>query len=137
MAAVEALSIPVSRLGGWLSEQHLNRLHELLKTHKYEHILKKYKSAKDLDEWYEGELTRLCTQLRDHLDTPKEGFYRQELEKFRSAFHKPVIYAAWDWEKTVADSLYPRRVQRLGGAGQGPGRPEEEELVEIWGREMQ
>lgn len=106
VAAVEALNIPVSRLGGWLSEQHLNRLHELLKAHKYEHILKKYKSAKDLDEWYEGELTRLCTQLRDHLDTPKEGFYRQELEKFRTAFHKPVIYAAWDWEKTVADALY-------------------------------
>ncbi|MBI4803955.1 MAG: phosphoenolpyruvate synthase [Desulfovibrio sp.] len=106
VAAVEALNIPVSRLGGWLSEQHLNRLHELLKAHKYEHILKKYKSSKDLDEWYEGELTRLCTQLRDHLDTPKEGFYRQELEKFRAAFHKPVIYAAWDWEKTVGDALY-------------------------------
>jgi pyruvate,water dikinase len=106
VAAVEALNIPVSRLGGWLSEQHLNRLHELLKTHKYEHILKKYKSFKDLDEWYEGELTRLCTQLRDHLDTAKEGFYRQELEKFRSVFHKPVIYAAWDWEKTVGDALY-------------------------------
>ncbi|WP_243359349.1 PEP/pyruvate-binding domain-containing protein [Fundidesulfovibrio terrae] len=106
VASVEGMNIPVSRLGGWIGEQHLNRLHELLKSHKYEHILKKYKSAKDLSEWYEGELTRLATQLRDHLDTPKEGFYRQELEKYRGAFHKPVIYAAWDWEKTVADALY-------------------------------
>jgi pyruvate,water dikinase len=81
-------------------------LHELLKSEKYEHILKKYKSAKDLAEWYEGEITRLATQLRDHLDTPKEGFYRQELEKFRGTFHKPVIYAAWDWESTVSDALH-------------------------------
>ncbi|WP_051272178.1 PEP/pyruvate-binding domain-containing protein [Fundidesulfovibrio putealis] len=106
IAAVEALNIPVSGLGGWVSEQHLNRLHEMLVSHKYEHILKKYKSSKDLSEWYEGEQTRLSTQLRDHLDTPKENFYRQELEKFRAAFHKPVIYAAWDWERTVADALY-------------------------------
>ncbi|GFK92529.1 Phosphoenolpyruvate synthase [Fundidesulfovibrio magnetotacticus] len=106
VAAVEALNIPVSRLGGWIAEQHLHRLHELLKSHKYEHILKKYNTAKDLNEWYEGEQTRLSGQLRDHLDTPKESFYRQELEKFRAAFHKPVIYAVWDWEKTVGDSLY-------------------------------
>ena len=89
----------------WLAEQHLNRLHELLQSHKYEHILKKYQSAKDLSEWYEGEQTRLAGQLRDHLDTPKESFYRQELEKFRRAFHKPVIYAAWNWEETVLDAL--------------------------------
>jgi len=106
IAAVEDLNIPVSGLGGWVSEQHLKRLHEMLISHKYEHILKKYKSSKDLSEWYEGEQTRLSTQLRDHLDTPKENFYRQELEKFRAAFHKPVIYAAWNWEGTVADALY-------------------------------
>ncbi|MFZ5427204.1 MAG: PEP/pyruvate-binding domain-containing protein [Thermodesulfobacteriota bacterium] len=105
VAAVEAQNIPVSKLGEWLQEQHLNRLHELLKSHKYEHILKKYKSAKDLTEWYEGEQTRLAGQLRDHLDTPKEAFYRQELEKYRGAFHKPVIYAAWNWEETVLDAL--------------------------------
>jgi pyruvate,water dikinase len=106
VAAVEALNIPVSGLPAWIGEQHLNRLHELLKSNKYEHILKKYKSAKDLAEWYEGEITRLATQLRDHLDTPKEGFYRQELEKYRGIFHKPVIYAAWNWEATVSDALH-------------------------------
>ena len=106
VADIEALSIPVSRLGSWLQEQHLIRLHNLLKAHKYEHILKKYNTAKDLEEWYEGELTRLATQLRDNLETPKESFYRQEMEQFRMIFHKPVIYAAWNWEVTVADALY-------------------------------
>ena len=105
VAKLEVDHIPVSKLGGWLCVQHLDRLHELLKDHKYEHILKKYQSAKDLSDWYEGELTRLATQLRDHLDTPKEGFYRQELEAFRAVFHKAVIYAAWDWEITVRDAL--------------------------------
>ncbi len=106
VAKVEALNIPVAKLGQWLGEQHLERLHDLLASYEYEHILKKYKSATDLAEWYEGEVTRLATQLRDHLDTPKESFYRQELEKFRSCFHKPVIYAAWNWERTVLDSLH-------------------------------
>jgi len=106
VAAVEELNIPVSGLGAWLSEQHLERLHEMLVDNKYEHILRKNQSAKDLNEWYEGELTRLATQLRDNLETPKESFYRGELEKFRTTFHKQVIYAAWDWEKTVGDALY-------------------------------
>jgi pyruvate,water dikinase len=106
VAAVEGQNIPVSKLGGWLCEQHLHRLHELLKSHKYEHILKKNQSAKDLNEWYEGEHMRLSIQLRDHLETPKEAFYRSELEQFRQTFHKPVIYAAWNWEQTVGDALY-------------------------------
>ena len=40
------------------------------------------------------------------IETPKERFYRQELEQFRRIFHKPVIYAAWDWENTVSDALF-------------------------------
>ena len=105
MAAVEAEEIPVSKLGDWLSRQHLNHLHKLLGARKYEHILKKYKTGRDLREWYEGEMDRLAEQLRDNLDTQKAGFYRQEMEDFRRLFHKPVIYADWDWEGTVFDAL--------------------------------
>lgn len=57
-------------------------------------------------EWYEGELSRFAEQLRDNLDADKEEFYRQELERFRGIFHKPVIYADWDWEATVLDALH-------------------------------
>lgn len=39
------------------------------------------------------------------MDTPKEKFYRQELAQFRAAFHKPVIYATWDWNRTVEDAM--------------------------------
>ena len=106
MAAIDAENIPVAKLGAWLSQQHLSRLHKLLTDQKYGHIIKKYTTAKDLKEWYEGELTRFCEQLRDHLETPKENFYRQEMEQFRALFHKPVIYADWDWEGTVQDALH-------------------------------
>ena len=57
-------------------------------------------------DWYEGELARLCELLRENLDTEKEDFYRQEMELFRATFHKPVIYAAWNWENTVLDALH-------------------------------
>lgn len=106
MAEVEAENLPVSRLGGWLREQHLERLKKTLIARSYEHILKKNKTAEDLRDWYEGELTRLHEQLREHLDTPKESFYRQEMTSFRELFHKPVIYASWDWEQTVLDALH-------------------------------
>ncbi len=106
MAEVEKLGIPVSGLGAWIGEQHLARLKALLKAHNYDHILKKYDSALDLVEWYEGELARHNEQLRENLETPKENFYRQEMAKFRAAFHKPVIYASWDWNLTVLDALH-------------------------------
>ena len=106
MAEVEALNIPVSKLGQWLSEQFLIRLQKLLKEHNYEHILKKYESAGDLMDWYEGELARLHEQLRDNLDSEKENFYRQEMNHFRRTFHKPVIYANWDWSGTVEDAMH-------------------------------
>ncbi len=105
MAEVEALNIPVKGLGAWLSEQFLTRLRKLLKEHNYEHILKKYETASDLMEWYEGELARLHEQLRENIDGEKEGFYRQEMSRFRARFHKPVIYANWDWNNTVEDAL--------------------------------
>lgn len=106
MGEVEAENIPSSQLGAWLGKQHLNRLINLLNEHNYEHILKKYNTSKDLMDWYEGEMSRLSSQLRDNLDTPKANFYRQEMERFRKIFHKPVIYADWDWEGTVLDAVH-------------------------------
>jgi len=49
---------------------------------------------------------RLNDQLRQNLDTPKEAFYAQEVNHFRATFHKPVIYANWNWEQTVSDALH-------------------------------
>jgi len=106
VAAIEAENIPVSELGAWLGRQHLARLHELLGNNRYEHILKKYSTAADLMEWYEGEISRLHEQLHDNLGNAKEEFYRQELEEFRAMFHKPVLYAGWDWETTVRDAMH-------------------------------
>jgi pyruvate,water dikinase len=56
-------------------------------------------------EWYEGELDRFSEQLRENIENPKEAFYRQEMERFRSIFHKPVIYSSWDWSYTVEDAM--------------------------------
>ncbi|MFW5735411.1 MAG: putative PEP-binding protein, partial [Oceanidesulfovibrio sp.] len=106
MADVEKDNIPVSKLGAWLSERFLDRLKAYLKTYNYEHILKKYKTPSDFMEWYEGELARLHEQLRENLDTSKESFYRSEMEMFRKNFHKAVIYANWDWERTVEDAMH-------------------------------
>ncbi|MBT8762506.1 hypothetical protein KFV02_00985 [Desulfohalobiaceae bacterium Ax17] len=106
IAAMEKENIKPKDLGKWLKKQHLERLHNLLKEHGYEHILKKYSSDRDLMDWYEGELSRLHEQLYSNLGSPKEDFYRQELEAFRSIFHKPVIYANWDWQTTVNDALH-------------------------------
>ncbi|MGE9986197.1 PEP/pyruvate-binding domain-containing protein [Desulfovibrio sp. SGI.169] len=106
IAAVEEENIPTSQLGKWLGHQHHKRLAELMEKAGYGHILKKYKEPQDIQEWYEGELQRRHEQLREHLDTPKEDFYRSELQSFRSSFHKPVIYATWNWDDTVLDALH-------------------------------
>ncbi|WP_428567774.1 MAG: PEP/pyruvate-binding domain-containing protein [Solidesulfovibrio sp. DCME] len=105
MAHVEAEDIPVSRLGEWLATQHLDRLKGVLHANKYDHIAKKYDTAADIKDWYDGELTRLAEQLRENLESPKANFYRQEMESFRRLFHKPVLYATWDWPGTVYDAL--------------------------------
>ena len=104
--AVEEENIRPSELGRWLTRQHHKRLSELMENSGYGHILKKYTEPQDIQEWYEGELQRRHEQLRDHLDTPKEDFYRSELQNFRATFHKPVIYATWNWEDTVLDALH-------------------------------
>ena len=106
IAAVEKENIPTAKLGTWLGEQHHKRLAALMEESGYGHILKKFTEPKDIQEWYEGELQRRHEQLREHLDTPKESFYRTELQTFRSTFHKPVIYATWDWSSTVEDALH-------------------------------
>ena len=106
IAAVENENICTSKLGEWISNQLLQRLSELLESKGYEHIHKKYQKASEVMDWYEGELARLCELLRENLDTEKEDFYRQEMELFRATFHKPVIYAAWNWENTVLDALH-------------------------------
>ena len=103
--AVEQENIPVSKLGEWLNEQHFNRLKKLLEKNGYEHILSKYQ-RNDIQDWYDGEISRRLQQLREHLGTNKEAFYRDELNTFRSTFHKPVIYASWNWSSTVEDALH-------------------------------
>lgn len=105
VAELEAENIPVEKLGAWLKEQHLVRLKKLMTEHKYEHILKKNRSAQDLMDWFEGEMVRLHEQLHENLGKPREDFYRQEILEFRKVFHKPVIYSNWDWEETVLDAL--------------------------------
>lgn len=103
--AVEQENIPVSKLGEWLNEQHFNRLKKLLEKNGYEHILSKYQRS-DIQDWYDGEISRRLQQLREYLGTNKEAFYRDELNTFRSTFHKPVIYATWNWSRTVEDALH-------------------------------
>ena len=106
MAEVESENIPTSQLGKWLLAQHHKSLCALMEDHGYGHILKKYNQPEDLNDWYEGELSRLHEHLRESLDTSKEKFYRGELDNFRRIFHKPVIYANWDWDALVLDALH-------------------------------
>lgn len=106
IAAVEGENLSAADLGKWLAAQHHKRLADLMEKTGYGHILKKYKEPQDIQEWYEGELQRRHEQFREHLDTPKEAFYRAELQSFRSTFHKPVIYATWNWDETVEDALH-------------------------------
>ena len=105
VAELEAEEIPVERLGAWLKDQHLDRLRKVMAENKYDHILKKNRTAKDLMDWFEGEMTRLHEQLQDQIGKPREDFLRQEIDQFRRLFHKPAIYANWDWEETVLDAL--------------------------------
>lgn len=106
MAETEAENLKVKDLGDWIRRKHFKKLASLMENNGYKHIIKKYKTPEDLEDWYEGEITRLNEQLRDNIDTPKEDFYRQEMNNFRLMFHKPVIYSAWDWNQTVEDAMH-------------------------------
>lgn len=106
MAAIESEDLKVKDLGEWIRRKHFEKLAELMSNNGYSHIIKKYKTPEDLEDWYEGEISRLNEQIRDNIDSPKEDFYRQEMNSFRRMFHKPVIYSSWDWDQTVKDALH-------------------------------
>ncbi len=106
IAQIEKLNLDTSKLGAWLSEQHLAKYKALLEEKGYGHIMKKYTSAADLREWYEGESARLHEGLRKALGTPIEEEARSKAQTFRATFHKKAIYAAWNWEETVLDALH-------------------------------
>ncbi len=106
VAEIERENISLGELGSWLKKQYTNRLQALMREQNYGHILKKNKTPEELMEWYEGELARLNEQLQVNLGTIKDEFYRQEMMNFRQMFHKMVIYATWDWDKTVLDALH-------------------------------
>jgi pyruvate,water dikinase len=103
---LERENIQVRDLGDWLKKQHFSRLVSMLEKERYGHIIKHNNSAEELLDWYEGELRRLHEQVQNNLGTAKEDFYRQELDSFRKRLHKPVIYANWDWNRTVNNALY-------------------------------
>ncbi len=105
IAEIEAENITTDQLGAWLIKQHHHKIKDLMEKEGYGHILNKYTKPEEISEWYEGELQRRQKKLREHLDTSKENFYRDELERFRSKYHKPTIYATWDWNTTVNDAL--------------------------------
>ena len=56
--------------------------------------------------WYDAETARLHGELRDSLGGSRENTARKALKAFRATFHKPVIYAAWNWNETVEDALH-------------------------------
>ena len=56
--------------------------------------------------WYDAETARLHGELRDSLGGSRENTARKALKTFRATFHKPVIYAAWNWNETVEDALH-------------------------------
>ncbi len=106
IAKIESENIPTSKLGEWLSAQHFSNFVNLMKEHGYEHILKKYVNGAELHDWYNGEMTRLQENLRKVIGTAQETDARADMENFRAVFHKPAIYAAWDWAATVEDALH-------------------------------
>lgn len=106
IAKVESENIPTSKLGEWIGQQHYAKLVKIMKEQGYEHILKKYVNGVELHDWYNGEMTRLQENLRKVIGTASEAEARKDMETFRTIFHKPAIYAAWDWSATVEDALH-------------------------------
>jgi len=103
-AAVEAENIPSSGLGAWLGRQHIAKLVKLLEEKGYADAAKLENPA-DFRTWYEGEVAKLHAELAAAFSTPFEDSTRRKLLEFRRTFHKPVTYAAWDWDATVFDAL--------------------------------
>jgi pyruvate,water dikinase len=103
-AAVEAEHIPTSGLGHWLGEQHTAKLRELLIRKGYSEAAS-IENAADFRSWYDEEVGKLHKELAACFSTPFENDARAKLTTFRRTFHKPVTYAAWDWDATVFDAL--------------------------------
>nr|WP_298069029.1 PEP/pyruvate-binding domain-containing protein [uncultured Mailhella sp.] len=120
-AEVESENIPASGLGRWLKEQHTARLRTLLCEQGYEDVAR-LEDPQDFRRWYDGEIGNLHKDLAACFSTPFEADARQKLTRFRRTFHKPVTYAAWDWDATVFDAL-----QQAGFSGW----KEQEEAVRV------
>ena len=61
----------------------------------------KITDVKEFRTWYDEEVGRLHKELSACFSTPFEHDARHKLADFRRTFHKPVTYAAWDWDATV------------------------------------
>jgi pyruvate,water dikinase len=59
----------------------------------------------DFRVWYDSIVADLHKELSSAFSTPFEEAARRKLVDFRRTFHKPVTYAAWDWDATVFDAL--------------------------------
>ena len=105
-AAAEALNISASGLGKWLGEQHQAKLVKLLEAAGKADIAKLASDPAKIRAWYDAETARLHGELRDSLGGSRENTARKALKTFRATFHKPVIYAAWNWNETVEDALH-------------------------------
>ena len=103
-AAVEAENIPSSGLGAWLGRQHGDKLRKLLAEKGYADVAK-IEVAAEFRTWYDSEVAKLHSELSAAFSTPFEESTRRKLLEFRRTFHKPVTYAAWDWDATVFDAL--------------------------------
>lgn len=106
VAAIESENISPAELGTWLSKQHYTNLCEILKKNNREDVLKKYKDADALHIWYNEEMDALQEKLRVSLGSEEENTLREEMNTFRSVYHKATIYAAWPWHETVLDALH-------------------------------
>ena len=105
-AAAEALNISASGLGKWLGEQHQAKLFKLLEAAGKADVAKLASDPAKIRAWYDAETARLHGELRDSLGGSRENTARKALKTFRATFHKPVIYAAWNWNETVEDALH-------------------------------
>ena len=105
LAAVEAEGLTAADLGSWLSEQHAAKLEKLLAQNGYEHTVQT-RNPEEIKTWFERESSRLHAELKAALASPREAAAREALKHFRSVFHKPVIYASWNWNETVSDALH-------------------------------
>ena len=105
-AAAEALNISASGLGKWLGEQHQAKLVKLLETAGKADVAKLASRSGQDPRLVRCGNRPLHGEHRDSLGGSRENTARKALKTFRATFHKPVIYAAWNWNETVEDALH-------------------------------